>query len=303
MARSIFFSLLLLGLIYKGGEQATSSSQQTQRVIYGEDNRQEVYEFDNPLFRTLATSTAAMIKRERMPYNVEEGTHILNYRSLDVLQYCPTERFFEQPSVASCSGFLVAPDLLVTAGHCISDMLDCEDHYWIFNYELKSNGSLDSEVRAEDVYKCVEVVEACGHNGDCFMMENDYALVRLDREAEAAPLNFRRKGKTEEGNELVVIGHPLGLPKKIAGGAVVRKSTSPYYFVANLDTYQGNSGSAVFDAHTAEVEGVLVRGETDYQWDFNQGCFTSKVCEEDGCIGEDVTRITNIKFLSKLSDH
>ena len=44
---------------------------------------------------------------------------------------------------------------------------------------------------------------------------------------------------------LVVIGHPSGLPTKIADGAWVRNNESEYYFVTNLDTFGGNSGSAV----------------------------------------------------------
>ncbi len=75
---------------------------------------------------------------------------------------------------------------------------------------------------------------------------------------------------------------------KIAGGAKIR-SVRDQYFIANLDTYGGNSGSAVFNSSTGEVEGILVRGEVDYI--FDNGCRRSKKCTNDGCRGEDVTRI------------
>ena len=33
---------------------------------------------------------------------------------------CQTERFRDQPIGAFCSGFLVAPDIIATAGHCVN---------------------------------------------------------------------------------------------------------------------------------------------------------------------------------------
>ncbi|MFN8369647.1 MAG: S46 family peptidase [Bacteriovoracaceae bacterium] len=93
----------------------------------------------------------------------------------------------------------------------------------------------------------------------------------------------------------------LGLPTKISDGANVRTNNNPKYFVANLDTYGGNSGSAVFNTKTGEVEGILVRGENDYVYDSAQGCRVSNKCTNAGCRGEDVTRITNIKELMSLT--
>ena len=62
------------------------------------------------------------------------------------------------------------------------------------------------------------------------------------------------------------------------------------YFVANLDTYGGNSGSAVFNATSGKVEGILVRGENDYVW--RGSCRVSNKCPADGCRGEDVTKVS-----------
>ncbi len=73
---------------------------------------------------------------------------------------------------------------------------------------------------------------------------------------------------------LVVIGRPSGLPTKVADGAQVR-SVNDVFLVANLDTYGGNSGSAVFNAVTGVVEGILVRGDTDYVYNAQLGCRVS----------------------------
>jgi V8-like Glu-specific endopeptidase len=130
---------------------------------------------------------------------------------------------------------------------------------------------------------------------------NDYALIRLDRKVVGrTPLKYRKSGKIAEGQEIVVIGHPTGLPTKVAGGANVRENHRDVFFNANLDTFGGNSGSAVFNADTGEVEGILVRGEQDYEYDWSKGCRVVYKCTDDGCRGEDVTRITNIEALMNM---
>jgi hypothetical protein len=81
---------------------------------------------------------------------------------------------------------------------------------------------------------------------------------------------------------------------KIADGASVREVKGTH-LVANLNTYGGNSGSAVINSETFEVEGILVRGETDFAW---QGdCNVSLVCPTSGCRGEDCTRTTEFANL------
>ena len=56
------------------------------------------------------------------------------------------------------------------------------------------------------------------------------------------------------------------------------------------------SGSPVFNSDTHEVEGILVRGETDF---VTQGsCRVSLVCPSSGCRGEDCTRTT--EFVGSL---
>ena len=91
----------------------------------------------------------------------------------------------------------------------------------------------------------------------------------------------------------MVIGHPSGLPTKVAEGASVR-SVDTAFFTANLDTYGGNSGSAVFNSLSGEVEGILVRGETDYVFDNERSCHSSYHCGDDECSGEDVVKISEV---------
>jgi V8-like Glu-specific endopeptidase len=277
----------------------TVASQADTKVIYGADNRLDIFETVNPLHLELAASTAAMVSKGSLRTN--EGMTSISGSSLSSRGICKSERFADQITAANCSGFLVGDDLLVTAGHCIRSQRDCDGSNWIFDFGVKvaqQNDGSRFDVNTNDVYGCSEIVERDLSRSD----SNDYALIRLDRKVlDRTPLTVRTEGRIETGVELVVIGHPTGLPTKIASGAWVRENSNNVYFSSNLDTFGGNSGSAVFDATTGMVEGILVRGETDYVYDFDQGCRVPKQCEDGGCRGEDVTRITNIGALMEVA--
>lgn len=264
------------------------------RVIYGEDNRVDVFASDNALYKKLANSTAAMIHVEDLEEADQEGIHsLLASPLLEEFGLCPSERFVNQPAAANCSGFLVGPNWLVTAGHCVRSQSDCDRYRWVFDYKMQEAGVISLDVPDDNIFACKRIIS---QELDPWGTSNDYALIELDRVAEGRePLEVRTEGEVEIGDPLVVIGHPSGLPTKIADGASVRSIDEPYYFVANLDTYGGNSGSAVFNSESGVVEGILVRGETDYN--YQGGCRVSNVCDDNGCRGEDVTRITVIPEL------
>ncbi|MCO4795145.1 MAG: trypsin-like peptidase domain-containing protein [Bacteriovoracaceae bacterium] len=274
------------------------------KVIYGEDDRVSASESDNEAFVELSRSTAVQIENNKL--STEEGSDVVTIKGQALkdsfIKVCEDEKFADTITAGNCSGFLVAPDLLVTAGHCMKpsmwnpDKNPCAEYQWVFNFNTAHmNSSTEAVVSKSDVYKCKEVVSSALSSSS----KNDYALVRLDRAVEGRePLKFRKEGQVEEGAPLVVIGHPSGLPTMIADGANVRKNVSPFYFNANLDTFGGNSGSAVFNVDTGEIEGILVRGERDYQTDPDLGCKRVFKCENDTCRGEDVTRITVIPELA-----
>lgn len=272
------------------------ASQLSIKVIYGEDNRQDVYASNNDLFINLAKSTAAMISNHKIKshnaYEVELSGQTLAQRGM-----CSSERFSEQPTSASCSGFLVDKDKLVTAGHCIRNQNDCDLNSWVFDYKVNHEFQSKVVLDKSSVYKCKKIISRSLDSST----QDDYALIQLNKEVEGKePLKFRRAGKPNVGDELVVIGNPSGLPTKITDGAMIR-SVNDVFFVANLDTYGGNSGSAVFNATSGIVEGILVRGDQDYIYDPSQMCRVSNVLGNEAGRGEDVTLITNIKELANIN--
>ena len=52
------------------------------------------------------------------------------------------------------------------------------------------------------------------------------------------------------------------------------------------------TGSPVFNSDNNNVEGILVRGETDFVMDQENTCFSSHRCADNDCRGEDCTRVT-----------
>ena len=261
-------------------------------VIYGEDNRVDVIESTDSMYVELARSTAALVRNTRISTR-SNGTVKFSGKSLKARGICSEERFSDQTTTAHCSGFLVGENLLVTAGHCIKTASDCANNSWVFDYKIAGKHDTAVTVSEKTIYKCKKIInrELSGISKD------DWALIELERKVkDRRILKTRKKGKVRVGDELVVIGHPSGLPTKIADGSTVR-SLKKKYFVADLDTYGGNSGSAVFNASTGVVEGILVRGEKDYVNAPGRNCKVSNVLSQSGGRGEDVTYITNIKEL------
>lgn len=260
-------------------------------VIYGEDNRVDLFESKTQRFLKAAKSTAAMIPLIRL--HKEGDQYLIRANSLQENGVCQKERFSHQPKAALCSGFLVGPDTLVTAGHCIRNESDCKIHRWVFDYAVESVSQTTVYVPLASVYSCQKIVARTFDK----VTNEDYAVIKLNRQVvDRAPLPVRRSGEAEAGTAVLVIGHPSGLPTKIADGGWVR-SLGELLLKANVDSFAGNSGSAVLNAQTLEVEGILVGGENDYVLDPVLGCKIPQYCPENGCRGEDVMRITKIKGL------
>lgn len=284
------FSLFIIASL--ATSVAVASSTASIDVIYGEDNRKDVFEAA-PAFIELSKATAAMIPAANL--KALRGEIQISGGTLQSRGICKKERFSQQISAALCSGFLVAGNKLVTAGHCIKSEADCSAYKWVFDYKVDSSEQGAITVANSSVFSCKKIIS---RKLETFT-KDDYALIELDRSVtDRHPVKFRKAGKVAKGDAIVVIGHPSGLPAKVADGANVR-SLAGKYFQANLDTYGGNSGSAVFNVKTEEVEGILVRGDNDYVKS-PEGCMVSNVCKNDGCRGEEVTFITNIPELKNL---
>jgi Trypsin-like peptidase domain len=267
-----------------------------QKVIYGTDDRDDMYEVTDSRILTDADSVVALVEATAITDN-GDGTSTLNGAIFgSKYSLCPSEPFRDQPSAAFCSGFLVDPSIIATAAHCV-EASNLNSVRFVFGFQMTNATTAQTRISNAEIYRGIRILgREIGTAG------TDWAVVQLDRPVlNHAYVRVRRTGKIADGTAVHVIGHPAGLPKKYAPGATVRDNTPARYFVANLDTYGGNSGSAVFNRTTHRVEGILVRGETDFVW--NGTCRVSNVCPANGCRGEDCTRATEFVSLVPRNVH
>ncbi|NPD21912.1 trypsin-like peptidase domain-containing protein [Corallococcus exiguus] len=262
-----------------------------QKVIYGVDDRQDLYQVNDAAILGDADSVVALFSANSVTDN-GNGTSTLTTENFGTSQnLCGTEPFRDQPIGAFCSGFLVAPDVIATAGHCVNASSVTTVRF-VFGYRMQDATQARTVITNTEIYQGVTLIDRQQASNGA-----DWALVRLDRPVtNHRVVHLRLSGKIDDAQGVHVIGHPVGLPIKVAGGAAVRSNTQAAFFVANLDTYGGNSGSPVFNSQTHEVEGILVRGETDFA--SNGSCNISLVCPSTGCRGEDCTRTT--EFAAKI---
>lgn len=270
-----------LGILALATAQVSQARQMHPLVIYGADNRLEVHEDADASRRELARSVVAIMPSQSLRSTGPGIAQVTGMKYGQMNNLCTTEKFYDQLAPAYCSGFLVADNIVATAGHCVQDPDFCDDAKFVFDFSVDAKDRDPNSIKSDDVYGCKRVIfeEIDGRGAD-------YAFIELDRKVMGrTPVRFAPQAP-KAGDSVFVIGHPVGLPAKIAGGANVRRNT-PGYFVANLDTYGGNSGSAVFVEGTNEVAGILVRGEQDF---IRRGaCNVSFQCRDELCRGEDVT--------------
>lgn len=298
MKLTLILSLLLASNILNveaSDKQNFSPMKIVLKAIYGEDDRLDVYESSDSLMKELAKSTAAQILNDSL---IQEGdTYAVKTKTLNDTGICSNERFAKQISTATCSGFLVSPDTLVTAGHCVESVSDCESHVWVFDFANETEEKSSFSFNKNQIFRCTQVI---AREQDS-VTQNDFAILKLDRAVRGrAPLKYRKEGKPADDAVFTVIGYPSGLPTKITSSAKMRDNTNPIFFRINSDTFTGNSGSPVIDSGTGIVEGILVRGDHDYTPTEDYSCYASVRSSQSEGRGEDATRITNIKsFLIK----
>lgn len=273
------------------------------KAIYGDDDRLDFTELTNPQHQQWAQATAAMISRFTAieDYDYPE-LYKIKSKMLNQNGICDYQRFARQLTAADCSGFIISPTTLVTAGHCVRHKRDCKDWYWIFDYRTGYTATGKYPYREgrtfrthkKNVYSCKRIIRTQLTESSGL----DFAVIELDRPVtDRQPLKIRESGQMNIGANLLIAGYPSGLPVKVADNARVRSlEEDKPYFVATTDSFTGNSGSAVINTNTGLVEGILVRGEQDYEYQKFKGkrCMLPVVCQEGECEGEEITKISEI---------
>ena len=256
------------------------ASGMSRPVIYGDDDRVEYYQASTTQ-QGAADSVFLVVNTSELSCSSGSCTlQTVPFTDWFSPPLCQDEPFRTQPTVGFCTAFLVSPDRIATAGHCISSA-ECAGVSFVPKFRIESaSGSAPAAIPQSEIYSCSAMITHKNTSND------DYGVWQLDRVATGmTPLCIRRTGTVATGTNLVIMGHPYTLPLKVADGAVVKQVYSNF-FTANLDDYGGNSGSPVFDLATMEVQGILVRGNEDFVFDSPNSCYRSNVCSDSsGCGG------------------
>lgn len=236
-------------------------SQVCQADIFGQDDRKEAYLQDHVKAQRQAVAVGVLSSLIDPPQN---GIHKIFTDTLADYM-CPDERFSDQSSVAyACTGYLVAPDLLVTAGHCSThdntrirheSKLYCESYSWVFDYYKSAQPLLANK---NSVYKCKKILFAVQSSDS---QRKDFALIQLDRPVKSRqPLKIA-KSTPRLKQSVYMLGHPMGLPMKLTNNAIIThlNALDSHSILTNLDAQSGNSGSPVLNSDN-EVIGTLVGG-------------------------------------------
>ena len=272
--------------------EAGEYDESTREVVYGVDNRTDVFAHANATLRARAQQSTVALMRPSALNTSNPNNVTFNSPTLQSAQnLCSSERFLTDPTPAFCSGTLIDDNLVLTAGHCITSANDCSNTRFVFNFFRPSAGTLQP-VTTADVFSCQQIVAR--QQSTVGGKNLDFAVVRIDRAATPrftpAPV---RVGNTAlaAGQNVAVIGSGSGIPFKIDSGGSVRDPRAGVldFFVASTDTFGGNSGSGVYETANNTVAGILVRGETDYR--SNGSCNVVNTCTETGCRGEDITYV------------
>ncbi|CAI2768155.1 trypsin-like serine peptidase [Flavobacterium collinsii] len=193
---------------------------------------------------------------------------------------CDGEAFANQIVVGCGTAFIIDKSTMMTAAHVFQRPL--KNYAVVFGYRvINSLGTAETGIVIEDVYFPTEITQT--YSG------LDIVKFKTDREISRPVLQWEKSKNIKNGSEIYMLGYPMGLPEKLALNADVSNNSNFQYFYTSLDSFQGNSGSPVFNYETHKIIGILVSGMTDYE--LHGDCYKTTLCRQPDCPGEKAIRI------------
>jgi Trypsin-like peptidase domain len=251
-------SMLVAALVVGGCSKSPSADFAAQAAFYGDDDLLEFYEA-TPALKDSSRATAMLVANDA--YVVRAGQlHFPDAVTIeDYIGACTDVPFASQLTPGECSGTLIAPDLFLTAGHCVATQAECEATSILFDYALSAAGE-QPHPSTSSLYACRELVVQKNE----WVPLRDYAVLRLDRAvADRAPRAMARRVPAK-GEPVTLIGYPLGAALKIdPAGSALGLSQDGSSFLAAIDAFEGNSGSGLLDSR-GQLVGILSYGADDF---------------------------------------
>ncbi|MCP4218168.1 MAG: trypsin-like peptidase domain-containing protein [bacterium] len=267
------------------------------RGIWFEDGRIDVCESNDPEMTKNARSLTLVLDKKTLT-DTGNGFSTLAVKNYGkAFNLSVAEPFYNQPIVAHgmCSGVLVGDDVVATTTHFVEDVKHLT---FVFDFCMADSTPV-TVFPNHNIYRAKEILHRFRDVDGPEASGADWALVRLDRKVKDREIARPSKNNVFYEQEFYTIGHPCGLPAKIALGSSVN-TVNKAYFSAYMDVFSGNSGSPVFDAQSHELIGIVSRGDyRDFRW---VGDSVVSVLYPNPDIHSEGARVVKIKeFLHHLS--
>lgn len=288
-----YLSVTVAALVMSLGSLTQGDGGLRPRIIRPPDDRADFFA-TTPELQAIGNSVCAMIGTDMLT-NMGNGTFSVNAQSLaeSYDPFCDGELFADQPTAANCTATLIAPDIVITAGHCLEEdgvRTDLNSFYFVFDYAVTMNGVNPDMFMADQVYRATEVL-GLALVGDG---ANDWAVARLDRAVTGrTAVPVRSTGAIALGESIVAIGFGAGLPMKFSDNATVQTFVD-FGFEADLDIIGGNSGGPIINAATGMIEGVLSADLAIDDYFQDGDCFRATVCPQDPMCQDGFTLIASV---------
>lgn len=189
---------------------------------------------------------------------------------------CTDQPFKSQPVAAFCSGVLITPTVVATSAGCLTRAKsECGGAFAgagasvraVFGYSMRDALTPPASISGAEVVPLKRILKQTTKRA------GNWALVELNQamDGRAVPL---RTEKIRRGT-VRVIGHPQGLPTKIAQASSV-ESSAAFSFTVAPASLGSSLGTPAFSAGQVAVEGLVVDDPISWR------CSPSTACCKTG---------------------
>src|SRR5574341_86204 len=160
-----------------------------------------------------------------------------------------------EKDLSSCTGTLIAPDMVLCAGHCVKDpnSLDALSGSVCFDFETNCDATRPAGYNPR-FYKVNKIIRSNTSSLDYSLLQLKTPVIGI------APIPMRPDLPTV-GDQVFEVHHPQAITKKVSAPHTGTQATissisgTPTFLFANTDLTGGSSGSALFDM-TGRIIGI-----------------------------------------------